>query len=77
MQIFASRRVTAPALKLLAADVDSGYKRIQFSQQAKNLAEKNLRMQEKRFQVGLLERLRVEAGNENAEGRCQPSALLK
>jgi len=35
-------------------DVDSGYKRIQTSQQAKNLAEENLRMQEKRFQVGLI-----------------------
>jgi len=35
-------------------DVDSGYKRIQTSQQAKTLAEENLRMQEKRFQVGLI-----------------------
>jgi len=35
-------------------DVDSGYKRIQTSQQAKALAEENLRLQEKRFQVGLI-----------------------
>ena len=35
-------------------DVDSGYKRIQTGQQAKALAEENLRLQEKRFQVGLI-----------------------
>jgi len=35
-------------------DVDSGYKRIQTGQQAKTLAEENLRQQEKRFQVGLI-----------------------
>jgi outer membrane protein len=36
------------------SDVDSGDKRIQASQQAKALAEENLRLQEKRFQVGLI-----------------------
>lgn len=35
-------------------DLDSGYKRIQTGQQAKALAEENLRLQEKRFQVGLI-----------------------
>ena len=35
-------------------DVNSGYKRIQTSQQGKILAEENLRLQEKRFQVGLI-----------------------
>ena len=35
-------------------DVASGYKGIQTSQQAKTLADENLRLQEKRFQVGLI-----------------------
>jgi outer membrane protein TolC len=35
-------------------DAESGFKRIQTTQQAKDLAEENLRLQERRFEVGLI-----------------------
>jgi len=35
-------------------DAESGYKRIQTTRQAKDLAEENLRLQERRFEVGLI-----------------------